>query len=175
MGGIMAAPLDVSKVTAVRLGDGWYRDVVDFSFYGDGHHESVTQAGASWTAPGGRRFVVPLRAILAICEGEWPVGSDQDSMRKVVRPNDALQRAIEWLRGALQDNQPRPSRMLLQDAKDAEGISPDTLRKAKETLNVRHFKTGTCKAAIWMWVLDSLAVTEHSSDPEELFDYREAK
>jgi hypothetical protein len=66
----MQAPIDVSKITAVRLTCGWRHGVTDFFFYGDGQNESVTQAGAAWIAPARRRFDVPLRAILALHEGD---------------------------------------------------------------------------------------------------------
>jgi putative DNA primase/helicase len=50
------------------------------------------------------------------------------------RPKDAMLAAIQWLEDALQDNQPHPSKVLIKDAYDAEGISSATLHRAYTTL-----------------------------------------
>lgn len=94
------------------------------------------------------------------------------------RPSEALQKAVKWLADALQDNQPRPSTILIKDAKAAEGISADTLRNAKDELHVRHFKTGTGTAAKWMWVLDQVEATAESVAPQsddDMFDVEGSK
>jgi AAA domain-containing protein/CHC2-type zinc finger protein/Toprim domain-containing protein len=57
------------------------------------------------------------------------------------RPKDALPDAIQWLEGALQDNQPHPSKPLIKDAYEAEGIKDRTLRRAYTALGgVKPFK-----------------------------------
>ena len=78
--------------------------------------------------------------------------------RGVGRPNDALQRAIHWLEGYLQDNKPKPSVTLIADAKNGAGISVETLRRAKEKMGVADFKQGKN----WFWRL--LPMNEQGSD-----------
>lgn len=104
--------------------------------------------------------------------------SEPGMPRKVGRPSEALQKAAKWLADALQNNEPQPSAVLIKAAKEAEGISSDTLHKAKNELHVRVFKEGAGKSLKWFWVLDPVEATTETvalGDHEDMIDFGESQ
>lgn len=105
------------------------------------------------------------------------VRSSGDGMaRKANRTSEPLQKAITWLGGQLQNGEPVKAKKLLDAAKNAEAISPDTLRKAAKQMKVRIFQDGVGSANAWFWVLDPVeatAETVKSEDSEGMIDYGE--
>jgi hypothetical protein len=63
------------------------------------------------------------------------------------RPNEKLQKAIEWLTEYLQDGEIHFSAAIRFDAKNGAGITLDTLDRAKEMLPIKVFKQGNK----WYW------------------------
>jgi hypothetical protein len=127
----------INVITAIRLGDGWHEDIAEFSFYGDGQSELITQAGATWLEKG-CRFSCPLHAILALRQGYLPAPDEM---------NRKLQRAIAWLSDALQDGEAHPTKALRRDAKESANFSSEILDRAREALPIKCFKHGP----MWYW------------------------
>jgi hypothetical protein len=96
------------------------------------------------------------------------VGTQSSEPRRSVgRPNDKLQRAIQWLAAALQDGLPHEVKVLRRDAKESEGIAPATLDKARESMSVKVAKLGPC----WCWQINPAGVDPDAdpSDPELVY------
>lgn len=63
------------------------------------------------------------------------------------RPNEKLQKAMEWLSEKLQDGAPHPVKILREEAKEAANITKETLDKAREVLGIEVSQTKQG----WMW------------------------
>jgi hypothetical protein len=138
----MNTMIDTTKVTAVRLADGWREGVTDFIFFGDDQHvDSITRAGASWSEPG-CRFTCPLSAVRAVREGTPP----PEEPKPDGRPNDKLQAAMIWLTNALEDGLLHPVKVLRDEAKH-NCITVHTLDRAWMQIGAKSKKF----KGVWCW------------------------
>lgn len=100
--------------------------------------------------------------------------SEPGPARKAGRPNEALQKAATWLGGQLQDGLPAESKTIFRNGKEAEGFSPDTLRKAADQLQVRKYHEGAGIHQKWFWVLEPMNATSETvahGDVEDMMDF----
>jgi hypothetical protein len=156
------SPINTNAVAAVRMADGWHEGITGFEFYGgEGVRSNIQQSGATWTEKG-RRFTCPLNAVLTVREGP-PLEKPPSPIEQ--KRDRSLQRATEWLQKELQ-NGPRPTKQLIQDARDRENFSRPTLFQAAKAMHID--TRGVC-AGVPVWSLVPLHnVTEHTTTDAEM-------
>ncbi len=69
------------------------------------------------------------------------------------RPPEKVQEAIQFLEQELQDNQPKAAKILIREAREYEGITESTLRRAAKILRV---DTRQRAAGVSVWVLPQI-------------------
>lgn len=92
----------------------------------------------------------PIKTSRVVWQGKTDLTADQVAQMENDKGTPKLDEARKFLIGVLPEGEPKPVADVMAEA-EAEGLAPDTVKRAKRALKVKAKKSGPEAGAPWVW------------------------